>query len=116
MLKIGPIIAAKLEEKDLTQKEVAEKLHINPKTFSTYVNDVYFPPLDVLRDICQTLDIDLNHLLDLESHGNLDLLIQGANEERVCKILRRLNKEQTVYFMHGIDFIEDGLDYMNKKK
>ena len=42
MLKIGAILAAKLEEKDLSQKEAAAQLNINPKTFSTYVNDTYF--------------------------------------------------------------------------
>ncbi|WP_049945539.1 helix-turn-helix domain-containing protein [Candidatus Stoquefichus massiliensis] len=116
MLKIGPIIAARLEQMDLTQKAAADQLNINPKTFSTYVNDTCFPPLDALRDICQLLNIDLNHLLGLNDSGNIDLLIQGKDEAKVCKTIRSLDKEENIYYMQGIKFLDDGLKYMRKIK
>lgn len=117
MLKIGPIIAARLEQLDLTQKAVANQLNINPKTFSTYVNDTCFPPLDALRDICQLLDIDLNHLLELHDSGNIDLLIQGKDEAKVCKTMRSLDgEEENEYYMHGIRFLDDGLQCLRKIK
>ncbi|WP_050638400.1 helix-turn-helix domain-containing protein [Candidatus Stoquefichus sp. SB1] len=116
MLKIGKIIAARLEQKNLTQKAAADQLNINPKTFSTYVNDTCYPPLDVLRDICQLLDIDLNHLLGLHDHGNLDLLIQGKDEARVCQTIRSLNKDENIFYMQGIDFLDKALKHMRKDK
>ena len=68
MLKIGKVLAAKLEEKNMTQKDIAKMLNISPGAFSAYVTDTNFPRLDILVEICQILDIDLNHLLNLQNH------------------------------------------------
>lgn len=116
MLKIGPILAARLEQLNMSQKTVAEQINIRPRTFSTYVNDAYYPPLDVLKDICQVLDIDLNHLLNLESHGNLDLLIQGKNEAKVCQLMRHLEPDEMEFFMNGIQFLEESIENQRNKK
>lgn len=116
MLKISSVISARLEQKNLKQKEVAQQINVNPRTFSTYVQGDYFPPLDVLSDICQCLDIDLNHLLNLESEGNLDLLIQGKNEAKVCNILRNIDQDELEFFMNGIQFLEESIKKQREKK
>ena len=72
MLKIGKVLAAKLEEKNMTQKDIAKMLNISPGAFSAYVTDTNFPRLDILVEICQILDIDLNHLLNLQNHENTE--------------------------------------------
>lgn len=103
MLKLGKIFAAKLEEKNMTQKEIAKKLNISPGAFSAYVTDTNFPRLDILVDICQILDIDLNHLLNLESHGNPDLLIQGKDEEIVIQYMRNLSVKERELLIESIE-------------
>lgn len=47
MLKIGKVLAAKLEEKNMTQKDIAKMLNISPGAFSAYVTDTNFPRLDI---------------------------------------------------------------------
>lgn len=116
MLKIGAILAAKLEEKDLSQKEAAAQLNINPKIFSTYVNDTYFPPLDVLSDICRLLDIDIDHLLGLEKNNNMDLLIQGKDEAKIIYFFRSLNKSDAKLFMKNFNYIVDLINTKNHNK
>lgn len=116
MLKIGAILAAKLEEKDLSQKEAAAQLNINPKTFSTYVNDTYFPPLDVLSDICRLLDIDIDHLLGLEKNNNMDLLIHGKDEAKIIYFFRSLNKSDAKLFMKNFNYIVDLINTKNHNK
>lgn len=110
MLKIGTVLAAKLEEKNMTQKEIAKQLSVSPGAFSAYVNDTNFPRLDVLVDICQILDIDLNHLLGLKSHQNKDLLIQGKDEAKIISYLRGLSQVEHTYFMESICFMMKMMD------
>ncbi len=102
MLKLGKIFAAKLEEKNMTQKEIAKKLNISAGAFSAYVTDTNFPRLDILADICRILDIDLNHLLNLESHGNLDLVIQNKEEAKVLREMRKLSNKERELFLENI--------------
>ncbi|MEG0576804.1 MAG: helix-turn-helix transcriptional regulator [Bacilli bacterium] len=116
MIQIGKTIEAKLQEKNLKQKVVAESLNINPRTFSTYVNDTYFPPLDKLADICKKLDIDLNHILELEHTGNTDLLISGKAEAKICGMLRDCNKQETEFLVSSMEVVYHHIKkYRNKK-
>ena len=116
MLKIGKILATRLEEKNMTQKEIAKKLNISPGAFSAYVTDTNFPRLDILKDICQILDIDLNHLLHLNSHGNPDLLIQGKDEEKVIQYMRSLSPKEREVLLEGIQSLMNIIEKMNHLK
>ena len=102
MLKIGKVLAAKLEEKNMTQKDIAKMLNISPGAFSAYVTDTNFPRLDILVEICQILDIDLNHLLNLQNHENMDLLIQGKDEAKVIHFMRSLSLKEREILMESI--------------
>lgn len=102
MLKIGKVLAAKLEEKNMTQKDIAKMLNISPGAFSAYVTDTNFPRLDILVEICQILDIDLNHLLNLQNHENMDLLIQGKDEAKVIHFMRSLSHKEREILMESI--------------
>ena len=102
MLKIGKVLAAKLEEKNMTQKDIAKMLNISPGAFSAYVTDTNFPRVDILVEICQILDIDLNHLLNLQNHENMDLLIQGKDEAKVIHFMRSLSHKEREILMESI--------------
>lgn len=56
-----------LEERGMTQRELARKMNIRPNTISHLcsgkVNAVYF---DTLEHICKTLDIDLHDIIVME--------------------------------------------------
>lgn len=92
MLNIGDAIAIKLEEKNMTQKKLAQLLFIDPRAISRYVNSDALPTLDILSKLCNMLEIDLNHLLEINSTGNASLLINNTDEAKICKTLRTVNE------------------------
>ena len=51
---------------NITQKELAEKLGINPSTVSKYMRLDKFPSLDTFANICQILDVSADEILGLK--------------------------------------------------
>lgn len=50
----------------MTQRELAEKLHINPSTVSKYMRLDKFPALDTFANICEILDVSSDEILGLK--------------------------------------------------
>ena len=55
-----------IEESNLTQKEIAEKLGINPSTVSKYMRLNKYPSLDTFANLCKILDISSDEILGLK--------------------------------------------------
>ena len=53
-------------EKDLTQRQLADELHLSVKTISHYESGYSEPSLDILIKICIYFDIDSDYLLGLK--------------------------------------------------
>ena len=53
------------EERALTQKEVAEALHINSVTYLHYEKEQREPPLELLADFAKFFDVSVDYLLGL---------------------------------------------------
>ena len=64
--KIGRFIAENRKMKNLTQKELAEKLGVSDKTVSRWENGNYMPDLSLLQPLSEELGITLNELLSGE--------------------------------------------------
>lgn len=50
---------------NVSQKELAEKLGINPSTVSKYMRLDKYPSLDTFANICQILDVSSDDILGL---------------------------------------------------
>ena len=50
----------------LSQKEIAEKLGINPSTVSKYVRLDKFPSIDTFANLCEILDVSSDDILGLK--------------------------------------------------
>ena len=50
----------------LSQKEIAEKLGINPSTVSKYMRLDKYPSLDTFANLCQILDVSADEILGLK--------------------------------------------------
>lgn len=55
-----------IELSHLSQKELAEKLGINPSTVSKYMRLDKYPSLDTFANICQILDVSADEILGLK--------------------------------------------------
>lgn len=51
---------------NLSQKEIAEKLGINPSTVSKYMRLNKYPSLDTFANLCKILDISSDEILGLK--------------------------------------------------
>ena len=51
---------------NISQKELAEKLGINPSTFSKYMRLDKYPSLDTFDNLCEILDISADEILGLK--------------------------------------------------
>lgn len=50
----------------LSQKEIAERLHVNPSTISRYMRDGKFPSIDTFANICEILEVSSDEILELK--------------------------------------------------
>ena len=50
----------------LSQKEIAEKLSINPSTVSKYTRLDVYPALDTFANLCEILDVSSDEILGLK--------------------------------------------------
>ena len=55
-----------IEYSHLSQKEIAEKLGINPSTVSKYMRQNKYPSLDTFANICEILDVSADEILGLK--------------------------------------------------
>ena len=56
----------KIKEKNLSQKDIARKLDVNPSIVSQWVNGIKNPRVSTLIELCKLLNMDANILLNLK--------------------------------------------------
>ena len=69
MIKIEEIqkrMREAIEYGNLSQKEIAEKLGINPSTVSKYMRLDKYPSLDTFANLCKILDVSADEILGLK--------------------------------------------------
>ncbi len=70
--RIGKFIAKCRKDKNLTQRELAEKLGVTDKTVSRWENGHYLPDISLYSDLCNLLDIEVTELLNGEKSEKID--------------------------------------------
>lgn len=55
-----------IKNSNLTQKEIAEKLGINPSTLSKYMNQNKYPAIETFANLCEILDASADEILGLK--------------------------------------------------
>lgn len=55
-----------IKNSPLTQKEIAEKVGINPSTVSKYLRLDKFPAIDTFANMCEVLDVSADEILGLK--------------------------------------------------
>lgn len=51
----------------MSQKQIAERLRINPSTVSKYVRLDKYPAIDTFANLCEILDVSADEILGLKS-------------------------------------------------
>lgn len=68
LMEFAKILREKRKALNLTQQELAEKLHVTRQTLSRWENEATFPNLDTLVDLSNILEIPLDNLLKGENN------------------------------------------------
>ena len=55
-----------IQYSNISQKELAEKLKINPSTVSKYMRLDKFPSLDTFANLCEILDVSADEILGIK--------------------------------------------------
>lgn len=69
MIKIEEIqkrLREAIQYGNISQKELAKKLKINPSTVSKYMRLDKYPSLDTFANICEILDVSADDILGLK--------------------------------------------------
>ena len=78
--KIGSLIFQLRKEKNLTQKQLGEKLGLSDKTISKWERGLGCPDISLLRDISKIFNVNIEKILlgDLQEND-----INGGNMKRI---------------------------------
>lgn len=86
--KIGSFIADCRKKKNITQEQLAEKLHITDRAVSKWERGLSLPDADKMLDLCNILDINVNELLNGEKINMKDY------EKKTDELLLELAKQE----------------------
>lgn len=88
-MSFGDNLRTLIEERNLTQKEVAKQLNIAPSTLGSYVQNAREPDFATIKQISGFFDVSIDYLLD-----NQLIPESSSNENELLRIFRSLTKEQ----------------------
>ena len=66
IIQIQKALIDALEQRTITQAELAEKIGVSQSMISHYVSGRKMPALDTLSRLCSVLDLDANEILCVE--------------------------------------------------
>lgn len=89
--KIGKFIAQLCKEKNMTQKDLAEKIGVTDRAISKWENGRGMPELSLIKTLCEELEISVNELLSGEKIDKADY--QEKLEENMLNTIEYANKK-----------------------
>ena len=139
--KFGDFIKELRKEKQLTQKELGEKLNITDKAISKWERGLSFPDIAVLKDLAEFFEIDISELLNGERGKKQEIDIEKAiqeaienyknieekKKEKVQKVKKRIGVISIIIFVfalilqivyliifkrHNYEYMIDALEYI----
>lgn len=77
--KLGSFIKELRMEQDLTQKELADRVHVTDKAVSKWERGLSAPAVDLLQPLSEALGVSVMELLDGQRHGEETIELKKAN-------------------------------------
>ena len=92
-MNLGERIQYLLDEKEITQRELAEKLHLTPNTVNGYIKNRRCPDCATIVQIAQNLDTSSDFLLGNTSCHTFSSSAISPDETLLLNNYRGLNEE-----------------------
>ena len=104
----GNTIKSLREKKQITQKQLAEKLNISEKTVSKWETGKCMPDYSVVKGLCEELEITVAELMDGEETEEKS--VRTYDDEQILDLLRRTQElEKQKNLLYGIILIVMGI-------
>lgn len=101
-MKFGDILRNLINDRNITQKQLAFDLNIAPSTLGNYIQDSREPDFQTLKDIANYFNVTVDYLID-----NRSPYTKSRNEEELLRIYRSLSPEQQdLYLEQGKVFLK----------
>lgn len=88
--KIGKYIATLRKKKQMTQKDLAEKLNVTDKAVSKWENGRCMPDVSLFKPLCTILNITVSDLLNGEKIGDDNSIV--ATDKLLIRTIDYSNK------------------------
>lgn len=88
-MSFGDNLRTLIEERNLTQKELAKQLNIAPSTMGSYVQNTREPDFSTLKLLAKYFDVSTDYLLDFNSNQTI-----SHQEDDLLRIFRSLSSTQ----------------------
>lgn len=88
-MSFGDNLRTLIEERNLTQKELATYLNIAPSTIGSYVQNAREPDFSTLKSLAKYFNVSIDYLLDYTFGKAVT-----HSENEMLRIFRSLSKEQ----------------------
>lgn len=88
-MSFGDNLRTLIEERNMTQKELAACLNIAPSTIGSYVQNAREPDFTTLKTLAKFFDVSTDYLLGFTLGGKI-----SHNENEMLRIFRALSEEQ----------------------
>lgn len=89
MMKFGDRLRTLIEEREITQKELASRLNIAPSTVSSYVQSTREPDFETLKLLAKYFNVSIDYLLDCKTGHT-----STRQEDELLRVFRCLSEEQ----------------------
>lgn len=83
-----------IEERNLTQKRVANELNIAPSTIGGYVQGSSEPDFETLKRLANYFDVSTDYLLSIQSNN-----CNNFTEDELLRVFRSMTPEQQHLFI-----------------
>lgn len=88
-MSFGDNLRTLIEERNLTQKELAKQLNLAPSTMGSYVQNTREPDFNTLKMIADYFGVSTDYLLDFNSNQTI-----SPQENDLLRIFRSLSSAQ----------------------
>lgn len=122
MGKFGEKLAELRQDHKMTQRALAQRLHVTSGTISNYENGNHLPDVDKLVDLADLFGVSTDYLLDRcnsqlpLSHWDADDIFQSTLPKLIDKLadLRRMSKDKLTNYIYST-CKNTAINYLQKK-
>ncbi len=95
-LKFGKFIKELRKEKNMTQKELAEKLYLTDKAISKWERGLSFPDITVLNSISEIFNVSVTEILNGERGKEEKIDIEKVVQEAIESVTKKQEKRKRI--------------------